>query len=219
MDPPTWVPKAIKIPKKKGFIHQKDFFERKAVKGRVRISGFQYVSPSRSKRHKHTMWRVRYNRKGVVFCATYKCRELCGYIAAWIHELADPELTKGRYPTNRFCSLPYQKEGKKGDSLVWVFGADPQTIVRVDTSKLEKIPKVPWFFLKGKGIAATPVVKLTEKGKIEVYWTQLERELFPDSWERRHVKNPPEENAEGQIVHDRTIDNFITKTFLWTEKI
>lgn len=94
---------------------------------------------------------------------------------------------------------------------MWVFGADLPTIVRVDTYKLEKIPKVPWFSVKGKGVAVTPYVELTDKGKVEVSWVHLERELFPDSWDKRFVKNPPEENMEGQIVHDRTVDNFITK--------
>ena len=168
MDPPSWVPKVIEVPTTAGFVHSEDFIKRRGAKGRVRISGMQYVSPSRSSRHSHPMWRIRYNRKGIAFSTSYKNRELCGYIARLVHALADPELRGRGFVINDCCEIPHHKESVEHGTLVWLYGANPPTMVRVDTAKLPRLRGLPWFFVEGKGVAVCPEAALDKKGKIKI---------------------------------------------------
>ena len=209
MDPPSWVPKVIEVPTAEGFTHSRDFIKRRGAKGRIRISGMQYVSPVRSKKFNHPMWRVRYNRKGVVFSTTYKSRELCGYIARLVHALADPGLVNRGFLINDCCSVPHQKESVEHGTLVWLYGANPPTMVRVDTAKIPSLRGLPWFFVEGKGVAVCPEATLDKKGKIKISWLVMEQLLYPDSWKNRRANEAPRTNWEDQMVFDLTDSNFI----------
>jgi len=180
---------------------------RKLVKGKIRSSGFPYVSPSRT-HGKRDRWRVRYSRRGYVFDRTFKSRLLCAWVANEIRNAEDPELMKklGRQLVDPLNFIANAADPQYG-GFIWVHDIDQPSLIKIDYERFGEVGNRPWFWMKGRSSPVTPVITIKRK-KVILSW----RDLWMDLWDRpmercKSIKQYPKKNPAGQWVSDWTSSN------------